>query len=92
MTPLRQRMIEDMQVRNFTPATQRNYVHYVADYALYFGRSPELLDAEAIHQYLLYLVNDRKLSAESANLSISALKFLYLTTLDCPGPMSISPA
>ena len=42
--------------------------------------------------YLLYLVNDRKLSAESANLSISALKFLYLTTLDCPGPMSISPA
>ncbi len=54
MTPLRQRMIEDMQVRNFTPATQRNYVHYVADYAMYFKRSPALLDAEAIHQYLLF--------------------------------------
>jgi site-specific recombinase XerD len=77
-------MIEDMQLRNLAPATQRNYVHYVAEYAKYFRRSPELLDAEAIHQYLLYLVNDRKLSAETANQCISALKFVYLTTLEMP--------
>ena len=41
MTPLRQRMIEDMQLRNLAPATQRNYVHYVAEYAKYFSASPE---------------------------------------------------
>ena len=84
MTPLRQRMLEDMQVRNLAPATQRNYIHYVADFAQYFGRSPELLDAEAIHQYMLYLLNERKLSPESTNQCVSALKFLYLNTLEMP--------
>jgi integrase/recombinase XerD len=84
MTPLRQRMIEDMQLRNLTPETQRNYLHYVAEYARYFNLSPEKLDAEAIHQYLLYLLNDRKFSPESVNCCVSGLKFLYLTTLEMP--------
>jgi site-specific recombinase XerD len=84
MTPLRQRMIEDMQLRNLTPHTQRSYVHYVAEYARYFNSSPEKLDAEAIHQYLLYLLNERKLSPESVNTCVSALKFLYLNTLEMP--------
>jgi len=84
MTPLRQRMFEDMQLRNLTPATQRSYVHYVAEYARYFNRSPEKLDAEAVHQYLLYLLNERKLSPESVNTCVSALKFLYLNTLEMP--------
>ena len=84
MTPLRQRMIEDMQLRNLTPATQRSYVHYVAEYARYFQLSPEKLDVEAIHQYLLYLLNERKCSPESVNTCVSALKFLYLTTLEMP--------
>ena len=84
MTPLRQRMIEDMQLRNRTPRTQRSYVHYVAEYARYFNSSPEKLDAEAIHQYLLYLLNERKLSPESVNTCVSALKFLYLNTLEMP--------
>jgi len=84
MTPLRQRMIEDMQLRNLTPQTQRSYIHYVAEYAGYFQLSPEKLDAEAIHQYLLYLLNDRKMSPESVNTCVSALKFLYLTTLEMP--------
>ena len=77
MTPLRQRMIEDMQLRNLAPATQRNYIHHVADFALYFGKSPEFLDAEAIRQYQLYLLNERKLSPEAINQFISSLKFLY---------------
>ena len=84
MTPLRQRMFEDMQLRNLTPATQRSYVHYVAEYARYFNRSPEKLDAEAVHQYLRYLLNERKLSPESVNTCVSALKFLYLNTLEMP--------
>ena len=43
MTPLRQRMIEDMRIRNFATTTQRSYVHYVAEFAKYFNRSPEEL-------------------------------------------------
>jgi site-specific recombinase XerD len=77
-------MIEDMRLRNFTPATQRSYVHYAAEYAKYFNLSPEKLDCEAIHQYLVHLVEDRKLSSETVNANVSALKFLYLNTLDMP--------
>src|SRR5579871_6881089 len=84
MTALRQRMIHDMQLRNLTPETQRNYIHHVAAYARYFGKSPELLDIEAIRQYELYLLNERKLSPETINQYISAAKFLYLTTLEMP--------
>lgn len=84
MTPLRQRMIEDMQLRNLTPRTQRNYVHHVAAFAKYFGKSPEVLDLEAVRQYQLHLLNERKLSPESINQYISSVKFLYLTTLEMP--------
>jgi integrase/recombinase XerD len=84
MTPLRKRFIEDLQVRNLSPQTQRAYVHYVAGFAQYFGRSPDQLDIEAVRQYQLYLLNERKLSAESISQYISAVKFLYLTTLEMP--------
>ena len=84
MTPLRQRFIEDMQLRNLASATQRNYVASVAGFAKYFNRSPEVLDIEAVRQYQLYLLNERKLSAESVNQYISSVKFLYLNTLEMP--------
>ena len=84
MTPLRQRMIEDMQLRNLAQTTQRSYIHYVADFALYFNRSPEHLDLEAVRQYQLHLLQDRKLSACSVNTFISAVRFLYLETLEMP--------
>jgi integrase/recombinase XerD len=84
MTPLRQRFIEDMQLRNLCPATQRNYVHHVAGFAKYFDKSPDPLDIEAVRQYQLYLLNERQLSAEAVNQYISSVKFLYLTTLEAP--------
>jgi integrase/recombinase XerD len=84
MTPLRQRMIEDMQLRNFAPATQRSYIHYVAGFAKYFHRSPEKLDLEAVRQYQLYLTQGCKLSPQSVNTFVSAVQFLYLTTLEMP--------
>ncbi len=84
MTPLRRRMIEEMQLRNLDPGTQRNYLHHVASFAQYFGKSPEELDLEAIRQYQLYLLSERKLSPETINGSVSALKFLDLTTLEMP--------
>jgi integrase/recombinase XerD len=84
MTPLRQRMIEDMQLRNLAPTTQRSYIHYVAEFAKYFGRSPEQLDLEAVRQYQLYLTQERKLSPQSVNTFVSAVQFLYLVTLEMP--------
>jgi integrase/recombinase XerD len=84
MTPLRQRMIEDMCIRNFADTTQRSYIHYVAEFAKYFNRSPQELDLEAVRQYQLYLTQDRKLSPQSINTFVSAVQFLYLVTLEMP--------
>lgn len=84
MTSLRKRFLEDMQLRNFSPGTQRSYVHYVAEFALYYDRSPEDLDLDAVRQYQLYLLNERGLAAQSVNLFTSAIQFLYLTTLAMP--------
>lgn len=84
MTPLRQRMIDDMKLRNLAPGTQRNYILHVAAFAKYYRRSPEQLGIEEVRNYLLYLLEDRKLSAEAVNQTVSALKFVYLTTLEMP--------
>jgi integrase/recombinase XerD len=84
MTPLRKRFIEDMQVRGLAPATQQQYLHHAANFAKFFGSSPEHLDLEAIRQYELYLLNERKLSPESVNGFVSAIQFLYQVTLEMP--------
>ena len=84
MTPLRQRMIDDMQLRNLAASTQRQYIAYVAGFAKYFGKSPEVLDLEAVRQYQLYLLNERKLSPESVNQYVNSIQFLYLVTLEMP--------
>ena len=84
MTPLRQRMIEDMQRRNFSDETQRSYTHYIAEYARHFNISPDQLAPEAIREYQLFLTNDRKMSPQSVNCFTAAAKFLYQTTLEMP--------
>ena len=84
MTPLRQRFIEDMQMRGLAPTTQRSYLHYVSDYAQFYNTSPEHLDLEAVRQYELYLLHEKKLSPESINSFVSSVQFLYLTTLEMP--------
>jgi site-specific recombinase XerD len=77
-------MIEDMQLRNLAAVTQRNYIAHVAAFARFFGQSPEILDQDAVREYLLYLLNERKMSPDAVNQQVSALKFLYLTTLEMP--------
>lgn len=84
MTPLRQRMIEDMQVRNFSQNTQKSYLHQVSLYARHFRRSPEGLGPANIRTYQLYLTNEKKLATSSILLSTSALRFLYTVTLKRP--------
>ena len=84
MTPLRQRFIEDMKLRGLAPTTQRSYLHYVIDYARYFDLSPEKLDLEAVREYELYLLEEKKMSPDSINTFVSAVRFLYLNTLEMP--------
>jgi integrase/recombinase XerD len=84
MTPLRQRFIEDMQLRGLAPGTQRSYVHYIAEYAKFYNTGPEHLDLEAVRQYELYLLHERKLSPHSINCFVAAVEFLYLVTLEMP--------
>lgn len=81
MTHLRQRMIEDMQVRNLSPDTQTSYVQQVSLFARYFGKSPEILSPEDIRTYQLYLTNERKLAPGSILLAVASLRFLYRVTL-----------
>ena len=81
MTLLRQRMIEDMQVRNLAPHTQATYILHVSLFARYFRKSPELLGPEQIRDYQLYLTNQRKLAPSSIVVTTAALRFLYNTTL-----------
>lgn len=84
MTPLRQRMIEDMRLRNFSAETQRSYVHYMAGYACHFNTPPDRLDPEAIREYQLHMIETRKMSPESVNCFVSAARFFYQTTLELP--------
>lgn len=80
VTPLRQRMIDDMAIRNMSPLTQKAYVRAVKNFSLYFRRSPDKLTFEEVRDYQLHLVS-RGLEATTINQIMCALRFLYGTTL-----------
>jgi site-specific recombinase XerD len=84
MTPLRQGMIEDMQVRNLSTNTQRAYIENVTRCARHFGRSPAALGPEEIRTYQVYLVRERQLAPSSVEIAVCALRFLYKVTLRQP--------
>jgi integrase/recombinase XerD len=77
MTPLRQRMIEELKLRNYSPATVQLYVDNVAKFAKHFGKSPELLGEEHVREYLVYLVEERKLAWGTYNQALAALRYFY---------------
>ncbi len=81
MTSLRQRMTEDMQVRNLALNTQTSYVQQVSLFARYFNRSPEELGPEEIRAYQVYLTNEKKLAPGSVLIAVAALRFLYKVSL-----------
>jgi integrase/recombinase XerD len=81
MTSLRQRMLEDMQIRNLAVNTQESYIQQVSLFARYFNQSPERLGPEQIRAYQVYLTNERKLATGSILIAISALRFLDKVTL-----------
>ena len=84
MTPLRVRMLEDMQLRNFSAGTQRSYIHYVEGFANFYGRSPQYLGLDDVRNYQLHLAKERKLAPQSINCFAAAVKFLYTVTLEMP--------
>lgn len=84
MTPLRQRMLEDMQVRNLSPHTQRAYLEHVSRFARHFGQSPACLGPEEIRAYQVYLTNEKQLAPASIGITVAALRFLYTVTLQKP--------
>jgi site-specific recombinase XerD len=81
MTALRQRMIEDMRLRNLSRHTIDSYVLAVKQFANHFKRSPEQSTGEDVRQYLLYLVQEKHASYSRYNIARCALQFLYRTTL-----------
>jgi integrase/recombinase XerD len=81
MTPLRRRTIEDMILRNFAPKTIQSYIWCIARFARYFNSSPEHLGPEHVRTYLLYIVQERRVSLSNYKQVRSALRFLYRVTL-----------
>jgi integrase/recombinase XerD len=79
-SPLRRRMIEDMTVRNLSPATQRSYIHAVSKFARHFGRSPDRLGLEDVRAFQVYLVAGG-ISWPALNQTVCALRFFYGVTL-----------
>lgn len=79
-TPLRQRMIEDMTIRQFGEKTQRDYVRVVADFARFLGRSPDQATPEDLRRYQLHLASEGA-SPAKMNAAVSALRFFFKITL-----------
>jgi integrase/recombinase XerD len=86
MTPLRQRMTEDMQLRGLAPATQHVYLRMVTQLAEFTGKSPDLVTDEEFRQFFLALHQVRGLSRSTATIAIAAFKFLFEVTLQRPWP------
>jgi len=80
-TPLRQRMIEDLQLHGFAAKTQDAYVCTVKQLAAYYHKAPDLISEEELRHYLLYLQNERHVSASTFTITLCGLKFFYERTL-----------
>jgi site-specific recombinase XerD len=95
MTPLRKRMIDEMQLRNYSAKTIQIYVDIVARFARHFGKNPEKLGAEHVRQYLLHLVQEKKLAWSTYKQALAALRYFYrwivkgpevVVDIRCPRP------
>ncbi len=87
MGALRERMEDDLRLRNLRPSTRETYVWCVKGFAAYHMRRPEEMGSEEVRQFLLYLRVERGLSPSSITVHIAALRFLYGVTLERPEVM-----
>jgi integrase/recombinase XerD len=86
MSPLRQRMLEDMQLRGLSARTQEAYTRAVWQLAAYYQRSPAQLSDADLRQYFLYLANEKKLARPTTTIALCGIKFFYEQTLKQPWP------
>src|SRR5438477_11279338 len=77
MTNLRQRMVEELQRRNYSPTTIRSYILAVKQFAEYFGKPPDRLGATQIQRFQWYLLQERKLAPGTVEMRMSALRFFF---------------
>lgn len=82
MGSLRDRMAEDLKLAGFSPSTRRIYLHYAKYFTKHFRRSPSGMGEREVRTFLLYLLDERKLSHNSYRQCYAALKFLYVVTLN----------
>ena len=88
MTPLRQHMREDMQLRGLAARTQESYLAAVRQLAIHYGRAPDQLTEDELRAYFLYLRNEQHLAPNTINVALHAVKFLYTYTLQRPWPFA----
>lgn len=81
MSVLRQRMIEDMQLRGLAARTQESYLQAVVQLARYYRKPPDQINEEELRQYFLYLKNDRQVSRSTQTIALCGIKFFYVHTL-----------
>jgi integrase/recombinase XerD len=81
VTRLRKMMLEELQRRNYSSITTRNYLRVVADFAKYFGKSPDKLGPNELRTYQAYLLQDRKLTPGTVVNRVAALRFFFVKTL-----------
>lgn len=82
MTSLRQRMLEDLQIRNYAPATMECYVRSVAEFAKHFNRPPDQLGPEEIRSWQLFLIREKRVKLSSYIQAVCGLRFFYSNTLN----------
>jgi integrase/recombinase XerD len=84
VTHLRRLTLDELARRNYTEGTTRSYLRTIADFALYFHRPPDQLGPEQIREYTAHLFRDRKLSDNTVNQMVGALRFFFLKVLNRP--------
>ncbi len=89
MTPLRQKMIEDMQLRGLADKTQDAYLRAVRQLAEYYGKSPDQVSDEELRQYFLYLRNEKEAARSTCLVAVNGLRFFYRYTLQRAWPASV---
>ncbi|MGD9202582.1 MAG: tyrosine-type recombinase/integrase [Chitinispirillia bacterium] len=81
MTPLREKMIQDMQLQRLSERTQESYIYNIKQLSLHFNKSPEALNTDQIKTYMLYLTNQKKYAPNTLNQHLNAIRFLWVHTL-----------
>src|ERR1035441_9526807 len=82
MTLLKQRMLEDLQIRNYAPTTVECYVRSVADFAKHFNKPPDQLGPEEIRWWQLHLLNEKRVKQSTYIQAVCGLRFFYRNTLN----------